>query len=184
MKNSYISKKDDVIKGRCLILAEIVNAIKKIYKSSNNNQRAFIETIIGAAIWYIPKPKDFWSGMISINTLKDALKNFKEDKKFKLSEEHKIPRKYAAKELLIYKNKLTLEYVKKEYELKYCKLHYVTSKENKDAILYQKNFDGDSEKVYKNAGIQLIKINKEILKLIKQGNIECIEKLINSHNCT
>jgi len=172
--------KINVIKGRCLILAEIINAIKKIYISSNDNQRAFIETIIGAAIWYIPKPENFWSGMISLK----ALEEFRNNGKFKFSEEHIIPRKYAARELLASDIELTLDYVENKYKLEYCKLHYITPKENKDVIKFQKNYDGNSDKIYKNAGIKLIKINKEKLKLIKERNIEIINEIINNYNCT
>jgi hypothetical protein len=170
-------EKNTVIKGRCKILAEIINSLKDIYKDSNENQKAFVETIIGAAIWYIPKPKESWTGKISIEAIKSFLN--KNNKNPKLSEEHDIPRKIAAKELLETDKFLTSEYVEKKYLSRYCKLHYITPEENKKAIKFQKtDVYRNSNEVYKMANIKLIKINIEILKQIKKGNTKTIQELL------
>jgi hypothetical protein len=182
MIDIHNSKKDDVIKGRCSIVAEIVNALKDIYKKSNDNQKAFIKTIIGAAIWYIPKPQNYWTRKISFNAIEGFRKN-----KFKPSEEHRIPRKIAAKKLLEMDELLTAEYVEDKYISEYCKLHYITSEENKQVIKYQKEniFDENNpDEVYEKANIKLIEINYTILKQLKEGNIEIINEIIKSHNCT
>jgi hypothetical protein len=177
MKSVQKKGKTEVIKDRCKIIAEIVNKLRETYKDSNENQKAFIETIIGAAIWYMPKPKDYWSGYISVK----AINGFKGKNKSKLSEEHIIPRKVAAKELLEADKLLTTENVEEKYLSEYCKLHYITPEENKKAIKYQKtNVYTNSYEVYKQAGINLKKINSEILKQLKDGNIEIIDKLLNS----
>ena len=67
-----------VIKSRSNVLTRIINNIKEIYYGSDENQKAFIQTIIGAAIWYIPKPKNCWTGMISTELIKNF---FSTDKK-------------------------------------------------------------------------------------------------------
>ena len=178
-------EKDDVIKDRCIIIAKIINAIKEIYKFSNMNQKAFIQTIIGAGIWYIPKPKNCWSGKISVKLLDELISN----KNGKISEEHIIPRKAAAKELLEDNNILELEYVENIFREKYSKLHYITPEENKKAIKYQKTdvFE-NPEKVYKQAKIEFIEINSQILKDLREGRIinkeELLKKMSDDHNCT
>jgi hypothetical protein len=183
MDNIQNSKKIDVIKDRCKTIAEIINNIREIYRNSNENQKSFIKTIIGASIWYLPKPKDYWSGYIS----EKAIIQYKEKRKSKISEEHVIPRKIAAKKLLEIDKLLTAEYVEEIYLKKYCKLHYITPEENKKAIKYQKEnvYDEDNpDEVYINAGIKLIKIDEQILKKIKECNIEVIDKILKNHNCT
>jgi hypothetical protein len=168
-------ERNTIISGRCKVLAEMINNLRDIYRNGNENQRAFLETIIGAAIWYIPKPKIFWTGKISVNAIKSFLKKTKQ----KLSEEHAIPRKFAAKELLEKDEILTTEYVEKQYLEKYCKLHYITPEENKKAIKFQKTkIYKNSNEVYKKANIKLIKVTEEQLKKIKQGNEEVIKLLL------
>jgi hypothetical protein len=169
---------EDNIECRCKILAEMINNIKDIYKTANENQKAFIQTIIGAAIWYIPKPKMYWTGKISVEAIKSFLPQNNEIPK--LSEEHDIPRKIAAKQLLEKEEILTSEYVKREYLEKYCKIHYITPNENRRAIKFQKaKIYQESKKVYKDANIKLIKISVEQLKQIKERNEEIINNILN-----
>ena len=170
-------KNISIIYGRCKVLAEMLNNLKEIYKNGNENQKAFIETIIGAAIWYIPKPKNFWTGKISV----EAIKMFqnKDIEKPKLSEEHDIPRKFAAKELLETNIFLSAEYVEKQFTEKYCKINYITQEENKKAIKYQRtDVYHNSEEVYKKANINLIQIDIEQLKQIKQRNENIIKSML------
>jgi hypothetical protein len=175
-KNMGKDERNTIISGRCKVLAEMINNLKIIYRNGNENQRAFVETIIGAAIWYIPKPKNFWTGKMSAN----AIKSFLNKTKQKLSEEHDIPRKFAAKELLEKNEILTTEYVEKQYLEKYCKLHYITPEENKKAIKFQKTkIYQNSNEVYKQANIKLIKVTEEQLRQIKQGNEKVIKLLLN-----
>jgi hypothetical protein len=170
---------ENKIEGRCEILAEMINNIKVIYKTANENQKAFMQTIIGAAIWYMPKPRIYWTGKISVEAIKSFLPQNTEIPK--LSEEHDIPRKIAAKQLLEKEDILTPEYMKKEFLRKYCKIHYITPNENKKAIKFQRtNIYQESKKVYKNANIKLIKISDEQLKQIKERNEEIINTILNA----
>ena len=178
MNNNNNIGKIDVIKSRCNVLAKIINSIKEIYYSSDENQKAFIQTIIGAAIWYIPKPKNCWTGMISTELIKNFFST--DGKKIKISEEHVIPRKYAAKELLEEKQILTPEYVEEKYLTEYSKLHYITSDENKKVIKYQKTSEYNKNYLsepYEKAEINLIEINTIILKEFKEGKIKNDDEL-------
>ena len=46
------------IRSRCRVLAKTILSIQDVYFKADIDQKAFIETMIGAAIWYIPKPID------------------------------------------------------------------------------------------------------------------------------
>jgi hypothetical protein len=74
---------------------------------------------------------------------------------------------------------LTDEYVKEKYLNEYSKIHYITPKENKKVMKFQKTKENflDYDQAYNKAGIKLIKINSEILKHLKSGNTEIIKDL-------
>jgi hypothetical protein len=141
-------------------------------------KKKLIETIIGAAIWYLPHGEKYWTGKISLG----ALELKKDNPKKNLSKEHEFPRKKAAEELLNFK----LDEIRdnddllvKLYEGKYSKFNYVTSSENKKVSKFQKTEDFiDPERAYKEANIQLIEISKDELKKIKKGDKEYINNLI------
>jgi len=86
------------LKEKCEILEKVILALSKIYNDpiTTDNQKALLETIIGAAIWYLPSSDELWSGMIS----SDALEELKLGKKIPLTKEHKFPRKQAGRQLL------------------------------------------------------------------------------------
>ena len=86
--------------GRCQVLAQSVLRMQPVYKSDSisPDQRNYLETVIGAGLWYIPN-KGFWTGRISIR----AIKNHHPDgglEKPHLTADHQYPRKVAAAELL------------------------------------------------------------------------------------
>ena len=60
----------------CKVLEKAVVKIAEIYNEdvTNPTQKALLETIIGAAIWYLPGSNELYSGKIS----KSAEKNLKE----------------------------------------------------------------------------------------------------------
>ena len=67
-------------------------------KNINEDQKRLIETTLGAALWYLPNDRKFWTGKISIKAL-NYLKN-KKGKIIDLTKDHEFPRKIAAKEKL------------------------------------------------------------------------------------
>ncbi|MBB5226538.1 hypothetical protein DYE50_06555 [Treponema ruminis] len=161
---------------RCEALAELVLGVKDKYKNATDNQKAFIETTIGAALWYLPELENSFTGYISIN----CLKTFK-DGKPKISEEHLFPRKISARELLKEKE-INGNKVFSLYKEKFCKLCFVTSEENKQAKTHQKpeNFEPhDLIKIYNMANISLIKITKEEYNQLKKKNKDILNELLN-----
>lgn len=151
---------------RCEILEKIVESVSKTYRDgeTTSDQRAFIETIIGAAIWYLPHTHRYWTGRIS----KDAKEALLIDKKAKLTKEHQYPRKLAAKELLTANDRDVP--IIELYEDIYAQFNIVTPQENKKISQYQR--DGvfiDIESAYKAADIELLEISEEELYSLKKG---------------
>jgi hypothetical protein len=167
-------KREAKLEGRCQVLAEIIDAIKPVYLKANNEQKAFIETMIGAAIWYIPKPPNTWTGHVSVGVLK-AFHPKSEHTKPKFSEEHVYPRKMAAK-LLLKDNLLNGEKLKLLFKEKYGRLHFITPGENKSVLKHQKaKYFTTPEDAYAKAGISLIKISDSDLPFIKKRDLKIIE---------
>jgi hypothetical protein len=164
-----MNKSNFKLKERCEILEEIIISISDKYFSeeTTNDQRKFIETTLGAAIYYLPHSDNYWTGKIS-KCAKEALE---ENNKTRLTKEHQFPRKIAAKELLmevenIKNKKVSLQ---KLYEEKYAKFNFVTPQENAKLKKYQKDtIFINSETAYKSAGIELFEINEYDFKKLKK----------------
>jgi hypothetical protein len=112
------SDRDEKILLHCATLAKVVLAVRPAYVESAEAQRALIETMIGAAIWYTPKPLDAWTGMIS----EAALRSFhpaSDVVRPRVSEEHVYPRKVAAKQLLEKAN-LNAEEMLRSFKTRYA----------------------------------------------------------------
>jgi hypothetical protein len=160
-------------------LADVIVSIRDVYCRAEKQQKAFIETMVGAAIWYKPKPKNAWTGFISL----EALKAFHPDSGIvspKLSEEHVYPRKVAAR-LLLENMKLDGNTLLELFTTKYGRLHYITPDENKAVIRFQKDaVFVEPESAYKNAGIQLINVVASDLKAIKKRDAETVGAYLNA----
>lgn len=151
----------------CRVLEKVIVRTAEIYNDAETNQvqKALLETMLGAAIWYLPGSNELYSGKIS----KSAEEKLREGMPLsKLTKEHGFPRKQAGKELLSElcfslgqgENKLGQLYLNK-----YGKFNLVLSRENKDLIKFQK--DGsfvDDETSYKSAKIELLERSIEHLK--------------------
>ena len=92
--------KENKILDKAYVIAKTVMSHQDFYLSEdcNANHKQLLETMIGAAIWYLPQVKELWTGDISIGALK---KFFESDnpKKIKLTKDHHYPRKFSAAEL-------------------------------------------------------------------------------------
>ena len=145
---------EDRVKNKCKGLLKLITGIQKFYKSANDENKRFIETTIGAAIWYLPKDNTIlFTGKIS----KEAIK--KKEK----SEDHLYPRKIAAKELLNIdwdKKDKPVDVIASLFIKKYGKFNYVSKSENKKLIKFQKSeIFKSSEKAYNDAGVELVDYN-------------------------
>jgi hypothetical protein len=167
---SKTEKVNNKLEERCEVLKELIHSISKTYwkVATTDDQKKFLETILGAAIWYLPHNQKYWTGKIS-KVAKEALEK---DKTAKLTKDHKFPRKIAAKRLLeqskeTANNKTSLL---KLYEDEYAKFNFVTPQENKKLSRYQRDdVFKDPDTAYQKAEIELIEITLEDLKQLRKG---------------
>ena len=171
--------REEKIASHCNALAEVIISIRDVYCKAEKPQKAFIETMVGAAIWYIPKPKNAWTGFISFETLKAFHPNSSIGNP-KFSEEHVYPRKVAAR-LLLESLSLDGDRLLDLFTNKYGRLHYITPDENKAVIRFQKDsVFTEPESAYKSAGIELINVAVADLKTIKKRDARTIEAYLNA----
>ena len=83
------------------VIARTVMSQQDFYLSEdcNANHKQLLETMIGAAIWYLPQGKELWTGDISIKALKKLFES-NNPQKITLTKDHHYPRNVAAAELL------------------------------------------------------------------------------------
>lgn len=137
--------------------------------------------MIGAAIWYIPKPADAWTGQISIAVLK-AFHPDSGVSRPRISEEHVYPRKVAAKQLLE-TDRLDGDSMLDAFTSRYAQVHYITPDENKVVTQFQRTSVFRSpEEAYRLAGISFISISVTDLRKIKKRDKAMIESLLQEAN--
>ncbi len=177
-------KQEENLREKCEVLLALVNSTQEIYnRNINVAQKNYLETAIGAAIWYLPKVDGLWDGCISYEALESFNSATKKTTK-KLSEEHKFPRKFTARQLL------SGEWLGSEYTndvkglMKYYvdvagKYTYVTPVQNKQMIKFQKADEFISpEKAYKAAKIKFVSgVSREEIGLIKKRHKKTIKNL-------
>jgi len=145
-------------KYKCIFT--LVNCIKNEYEKMSDKQKAFVETVIGASIYYT---KNHYAGKSSVKAI-ELGKKIKLGRKTKLTPDHIIPRKFAAKELLSgnFSEKETTRLIKEEY----AKIYYVIKEENGKMRKHQKSDFFDPQKIdsyYEQEGIILEEITEEKL---------------------
>mgnify|MGYP001209863066 CR=1 FL=1 len=163
------------------VIARTVMSQQSFYKSidCNENHRQLLETMVGAAIWYLPQGKELWTGEISV----EALKKLSETKKISsLTKDHKYPRKVAAAELFkIDWSEIPnpCDEIVNRYQRKYGLFNYVTSTENKRLVKFQKGHVFISpEDSYKQAGVLLLNLSDQQLNSIRKGDLKLTELAI------
>jgi hypothetical protein len=180
--STRLQKREIKLRERCQTLANIVREVSKIYNQdqSSENQKHFIETMIGAALWYLPVVDECWSGKISV----EAIQSFHPDsnKQPKLTSDHEYPRKIAAADLLTRDFDASDDLAENLYLLyksKYGRINYITPRENKALTQYQRKGVFENPSVsYQKVGIKLISITKAELLKIKSRDRETIELLL------
>jgi len=165
------------LEEKCEVLAEAIIAIRPLYIKSNQRQKALLETTIGAAIWYIPKPSNAWTGRISVGVLK-AFHPDSGIQKPKFSEEHVYPRKVTAR-LLFEDQSINGVNLTSLFREKYGRLHFITPDENRFVQPYQRvEVFTTPDAAYAKAGIVLIEVANHDLSLIKKRNQSTIERYL------
>ena len=167
------------LREQCEVVASLITVMRPVYESASPRQRALLETILGAAIWYIPKPVRAWTGQIS----RGALQAFHPDSgngRPRLSEEHVYPRKVAAR-LLLSDMSLTGESMANQFREKYGRVHFVTSEENKAVQRHQRvGVFTSPDAAYALAGIAFVEFSDDELRKVKKRDRETIEQFLNS----
>jgi hypothetical protein len=167
-------KREAKLVEQCSVVAALITAMRPVYDGANERQQALLETIIGAGIWYIPKPVRAWTGRIS----KGALQAFHPDsgvERPRLSEEHVYPRKVTAR-LLLADASLNGQSLVEQFREKYGRVHLITSEENKAVQPFQRvGVFKSPDEAYASAGITLIDLPDEALRKVKKRERETIE---------
>ncbi len=146
---------EERLEERCIALENLIDVIKPFYNDSNSeNQKAFLETIVGAAIWYLPHGKSYWNNKVSKKAIKKLKNNFEQ----RLTRDHVYPRKESAKRLL--SKDLGLDgsgvVLKKLYKEEFGVYVLVTPEENRKLIKIQKEHKyGNWVDAYREAEIEL-----------------------------
>lgn len=150
----------------CSVLEKVIVDVANIYNSdeATPNQKALLETMIGAAIWYLPSSAELYSGYISVTAIEMVNGGTPISK---LTQEHKFPRKQAGKKLL---SETYKKFKNKEVQLydlyinEFGKFNLVVKSENRDLIPFQGDLFIDDKTSYKDAGIELRKMSMEEIK--------------------
>lgn len=130
-------------------LYNVILNLKEQWNDSDEYGKSFIETIIGAGIYYLPITKKTYTGLISENGLLEQYD--------KLVKEHEFPRKISAK-LLLESPPNSLDEFIDLYYTKYGLWNLVTKKENTALKKFQKSNIFETPKLaYEKANIKLIK---------------------------
>ena len=129
------------------VLYDIILNLKDQWDNGCNYEKSYIETIVGAGIFYLPTTNKTFTGLIS----EEALLCDKKDR----VKEHQYPRKISAN-ILMKNPPSSIENLISQYENKYGTWNYVTKKENTTLRKYQKiNKFVDPKESYKLANIIL-----------------------------
>ena len=168
------SDREMKIRLHCATLANVIEAIRPTYLDAAEPQKALLETMIGAAILYVPKPSHAWTGMISVAALK-AFHPASGVARPKVSEEHMYPRKVAAKQLLA-EAALDPNGMLEAFLTRYSLVHYITPDENKAVTRFQRtSVFRSSDEAYELAGIHFVSIKREDFPRIKKRDRFLIE---------
>jgi len=154
----------DILEEKCQILEKVIIELSEIYanKDCTKQQKALLETMIGAAIWYLPTGNELYSGFIS----EVALERIKKGAQIsELTKEHKFPRKIAGELLLTEKYKLFLSGKESLYNLylnEFGIYNLVDKNENRGLVKHKKsNIFNNDVIAYERAGIKLFQMKIE-----------------------
>ena len=171
------------LRERCELLADVVRSLGDLYhdKDTTEDQKRYLETIIGAALWYLPVPKECWTGKISVEAIRDHHPESGVQGP-KLTADHEYPRKIAAADLLARhaggKGDLRDELLPL-YVTKYGRFNYITPHENRSLMRHQRrDAFKDPSTAYKNANISLVTVTRAELTGIKSRDISIIGEVL------
>jgi len=146
----FFPEEEQDVPPKYLACYDMIVNMRDIYNAAgiNSAYRNFIETTIGAAIFYLPHGVDFWSGQISVEALKLRLRGMTPTK------DHKYPRKKAAAEALS-KNYARVQDFIDDYRDQFASFTWLTSNENKRIINFYLD-DQEYEEALAGENIELL----------------------------
>ena len=182
---------DEARESKFRALWNILNAIRPVYLQIENEQeRSFMETVVGAAVFYLPNLNEHFSGFISMNALIGYVNGSRRVK------DHMYPRKLAARDLLA--QELSIEDLKTRYHSHLAQCMYVTATENSMLVnYYEEHEDHDQALVafqihkFPGQGHEKFRDHKELEEFIgflrptdvRAANLELLhEKLVAFRN--
>lgn len=176
------TSRDEKLRSRCSALAEIIRRLRPQYEGQNTtvDQRHFIETIVGAALWYLPKTDGLWTRLIS----ERALSEFHPDSGIqspRLTDDHEYPRKYSAMMLMRqdWEGADPCRELMNLYTSKYGRYNKITPQENRALVKFQRTAAfNEPEQAYKSAEITLMRISDAELLEIKKRKRDTIETIL------
>ena len=175
--NTRVAEREAKLDEQCEIVAALILAARPSYQSATAKQRALLETIIGAGIWYIPKPAGAWTGLISVGALR-AFHPASGLEKPRLSEEHVYPRKVTAR-LLLEDIHLTGLLFSELFRGKYGRVHLITPEENKNVQRFQRATVFTSpEAAYTKASIAFVGVSADELRKVKRRDAATIDRFL------
>lgn len=121
----------------------LVNEIRELYSGTNREGKEYIETVIGAAVFYLPHPvNECFNGYCSIRALNNTLREQR------MVKEHLFPRKMAGRDVLEnnYPKEVFYSRVKDHYRI----FMYLTPDENTATV----NFEGEHDDALRRLGIE------------------------------
>ena len=139
-KNNTNKKITEDYNSKFKMLKILVDEIRPYYKKEKNKSAtSFLETTIGAGIWYLGEN---CSGIISLEVLSNII--FKNKTLSKVSTaDHIFPRKNVG--FIIMKKSLKLETMQKEYHNSWSQVAYVTKDDNQNTKKENQKNKSDSE---------------------------------------
>lgn len=167
----------------CELLAKVVKAVSPLYHhpSATPKQKHLMETMIGAALWYLPTVPELWTSRVSVEAVRSYVPDSGETNP-RLTADHEFPRKLAAQELLRMSHDgsgPSAPELQRLYLEKYGRFNYISPHENAILKPFQKAgafFDAAS--AYRAAGIVLIEVSAEELAKIKARSHDAIAALL------
>jgi hypothetical protein len=180
---SRTNNQEAKLRERCELLADVVESVVDLYhnKTTTEDQKGYLETIIGAALWYLPVPKECWTEKISV----EAIRAYHPDsgvQEPKLTADHEYPRKIAAADLLtqhVGENAELKGELLPLYVNKYGRFNYITPHENRSLMRHQRRaaFE-DPAAAYRNANIRLVTVSRAELTGIKTRDVRVIAQVL------
>ena len=164
-----------VLKEKTEVLTRLISLTADLYHQEDlsSSQRDFLETIIGAGLWYLPSDKKIlFNGKIS----RAALAQLKaEPSNTKLVEEHFLPRKIAGRTLYtkhVDEIREDGNRLQELYLTQMGKFNYVLKGENSRMAKFQRaNNYVDEATSYQQAGIEMVPITIEEVELLLKRQV-------------